>query len=173
MEKISTVDSPANVTGLQRLEMVKADPVTMSIVAQRVADGETLKEMALDWDVPHGLFQLWIGASSDRMAVYESALRMRADAEIHNALKASRDEFILDKDGEFILDENGAPIKKDVRWARLQVATSLKVAEKWDSGRFGPKQAKQERNGEISDEGIGELARRLAGAFAARSGLPG
>lgn len=170
---VRTVNSPDRLSAHQRLELVKADPMTMSVVAQRVADGDTLKEIAIDWQVPHGLFQLWVGASKDRMEVYESALKMRADAEIHNALKIANTEFITGPDGNFILDARGAPIPKDVKWARLQVATSFKVAEKWNPDRFVAGAEKQGKKGETSEDGIAMLARKLAGALQAGKNMPG
>ncbi|OJY11891.1 MAG: hypothetical protein BGO99_10575 [Nitrosospira sp. 56-18] len=172
MKKIGTVDLPGNIVCLQRLEFVKRDSITMGMIVQRVADGETLKEIAKDWQIPHGLFYLWIMGSHDRMQAYKRALKVRADQEIHAALKNANSEYVMDKSGKLVLDKEGRPISRDVRWARLQVATSFKAAEKWDRERFGPREAKQDVQS-ISDDGVGELPRRLAGAFEARDNLPG
>ncbi len=49
MRKIGTADFAGNSICLQQLDLVKRDPMTMGMIVRRVADGETLKEIANDW----------------------------------------------------------------------------------------------------------------------------
>jgi hypothetical protein len=53
MDKITMVDSRDG--GLRRLELVKCDPMTMSVIAEWVAEGHTLKDIAQEW-MPYGCF---------------------------------------------------------------------------------------------------------------------
>lgn len=154
-------------TQLQRLEDRKRDPMTMPIVAQRVAEGETLRQIAQSMAIPYSLFHMWINQSEDRIKIYERALKVRADEEIHRALDNAYNEYERDDAGDLLYDKDGMLIRRDVRWARLQVATSFKAAEKWDADRFGARINKADVTGPV-DEGVGEVARRLAQAFAAK-----
>lgn len=157
-------------TGLQRLEAAKRDPQTMERVAYLVAEGDSLKEIAGDMGVPFGMFKVWIAQSEDRTAIYQRALKLRADDMIHEALEVADAPFATDDAGDVLIGPDGVPIQNDIRWARLQVAARFKAAEKWDADRFGARINRQDIERQPT-EGVGELARRLAQAFAAKGGF--
>ena len=103
---------------LARLETVVASPETVSVVFQRVSDGETLKGIAKAWGVPVGRFTEWVMTKHE--VVYDAALRVRADQLAHETV-AIADGADADTVGP----------------AKLQVDTRLKLAGKWDRGRYG------------------------------------
>lgn len=59
---------------MARLESVKRDPLAMVVIAQRVAEGESLKSIARAWEVPHGPLLMWIMEDDARMTVYRNGL---------------------------------------------------------------------------------------------------
>ena len=103
---------------MARLEAVVALPETASVVFQRVCDGETLKEIAKAWGLPVGRFTEWVLMKHEGM--YDAALKVRADQLAHEALERA----------------DGADAES-VGPAKLQVDTRLKLAGKWDRGRYG------------------------------------
>ena len=103
---------------MARLEAVKADQSTPSVVFQRVCDGETLREIAKAWGLPKGRFVEWF--TTEHSALYDRALQVRADELAHETLEIA--------DGAS--PEDSAPRK-------LRVDTRLKLAEKWDRQRYG------------------------------------
>lgn len=50
---------------LVRFASVTADPATPSVIVQRLADGESLKEIAKGWDIPYRRLIEWIAANGD------------------------------------------------------------------------------------------------------------
>ncbi len=164
----ATIQSPVVTdynTKLQRLEIVKQDPQTMNVIAQRVADGETLREIAGIWEIPFGGLQLWIMSDRERFELYENALKARADEEVHQAIKISDDEYCRNDDGTVMKNSDGMPILKDTTRSRLQVKTRLSVAKMWDAKRFGIQAAKEERKVPTGTAGIGEVVKVLSEAF--------
>jgi hypothetical protein len=157
-------------TRRDRLELVKENPMFMDIVCQRVAEGDSLRQIARDEMLPYGLFQLWIAAEKTRMEAYRNAERLMAGALVHDAIERADDDLSREKDGSPTLNEAGQPVGKDVAWARLQVLTRLKAAQMLDSERFV--QAVKPDSAPLSDDGIAAVAKHLAGAFANRH-LPG
>lgn len=103
---------------MARLEAVKANENTPSVIFQRVAEGETLREIAKAWQVPVGRFVEWY--TTEHADLYETALRARADQLAHEALGIA----------------DGAD-KETVAPAKLQVDTRLKLAGHWDRNRYG------------------------------------
>lgn len=104
---------------LARFEEVKADAAVPMMVFGRVCDGETLRGIAKEWRVPRGRFIEWFTA--EHAALYDSALKIRADELAHEALSRA----------------DGAATPEEVPAARLQVDTRLKLAAKWDRRRYG------------------------------------
>ncbi len=98
-------------TGLQRLEIVKATPNTMDVICQRIAGGETLKDIAKCWGIPYGPFHIWIGSDDSRMKMYRNAQELMADSLLNEVVS--------------IADTIGHVPDK-----RLRVQARLKVAEK-------------------------------------------
>jgi hypothetical protein len=115
---------------LARLEAVKADPNTALTVFHRVADGETLKSIAKSWEVPRGAFALWF--TTEHAALYEAALKVRADELAHEALDIS------DEQAE-VVKKDGTTFDPDVARDKLRVDTRLKLAGVWDRARYGAK----------------------------------
>jgi len=103
---------------MARLEAVQAAENTPSVVFQRVSEGETLKDIARAWLIPVGRFTEWF--TTEHAALYDAALRVRADQLAHEALERA----------------DGAD-EKTVAPAKLQVDTRLRLAEKWDRQRYG------------------------------------
>ena len=103
---------------MARLEAVVALSETVSVVFQRVCDGESLRVIAKAWGVPVGRFTEWVLMKHEGM--YDAALKVRADQLAHEALEKA----------------DGADAES-VGPAKLQVDTRLKLAGKWDRSRYG------------------------------------
>lgn len=103
---------------MARLEHVKSLPDTAGVVFQRVAGGETLKEIARAWGLPVGLFAHWYTTEHGRD--YEAALAARSEELAHGALEAV---------------DGATP--ETVGVAKLQADTYLRVAGKWNRKRYG------------------------------------
>jgi hypothetical protein len=110
--------SETHLNKLQMLEIVKADPMTFEIVIQRVLDGESLRQIAVAWNLPVTRFVKWIAEDDKRTLEYENALKVRADELVHDAL---------------IKAETGTDIARD----KLVIDTGLKVAAMWDRNKYG------------------------------------
>lgn len=102
---------------LARLEKVKSDPAAPMIIFARVAEGETLWDIARAWRVPGGGLTEWF--STEHASLYDAALKVRADALAHDALT--------------IADEKNNEVPRD----KLRVDTRLRLAAKWDRRRYG------------------------------------
>lgn len=100
------------------MEHVKSLPDTAGVVFQRVAGGETLKEIARAWGLPVGLFAHWYTTEHGRD--YEAALAARSEELAHGALEAV---------------DGATP--ETVGVAKLQADTYLRVAGKWNRKRYG------------------------------------
>lgn len=50
---------------LARFGAVMADPLTPSVIVQRLSDGESLKEIATAWQIPYKRFLAWIAANGE------------------------------------------------------------------------------------------------------------
>lgn len=103
---------------LARLEHVKAQADTPSVVFQRLCEGETLKAIAKAWQIPAGLFTEWF--TSEHLPLFDAAMRVRADELAHEALQKA--------------DQADA---ETVAPSKLQVDTRLKLASFWDRNRYG------------------------------------
>lgn len=106
---------------MARLEAVKANENTPSVVFQRLTDmdgRETLKDIAKAWQVPVGRFTEWF--TTEHSVLYETALRARADQLAHEALGIA-----------------DSADKETVGPAKLQVDTRLRLAGHWDKNRYG------------------------------------
>ena len=120
---------PDHMVKIQRLDLVKSDPMTMEIVIQRVIDGESLKSIANSWKLPVTRFIKWISEDEKRLADYEGALRIRADELVYAAVE--RAEGTVDDEG------NVSEVARD----KLVIDTNLKVAAFWDKTRYGNEKA--------------------------------
>lgn len=68
---------------LARLKEVLADPSTMGVLVQRLAEGESLREIATAWRVPYGRLFDWISQDVSRAEQYLNALRCVAASDVH------------------------------------------------------------------------------------------
>lgn len=50
---------------LARLAQVVGDPATPGVIVQRLAGGESLKDIAVAWGLPYGRFIAWVAANGD------------------------------------------------------------------------------------------------------------
>ena len=115
---------------MARLEVVKVQAETPSVVFQRVAEGESLKAIAKSWQVPAGRFTEWF--STTHADLYDAALKVRADQLAHEALTISDEQAEVEK-------EDGSTYDPQVPRDKLRVDTRLKLAGKWDRERYGDK----------------------------------
>lgn len=113
---------PDHLKKMEMLEVVKKDPMTMEIVIQRVIDGESLKQIAVAWNLPVTRFVKWISEDDKRLADYENALKIRADELVHSSLETA---------------VNGVDVARD----KLVIDTSMKVAGMWDRSKYGGEKA--------------------------------
>lgn len=113
---------------LARLEAVKTDVNTPTVVFQRVAEGETLKKIAKAWQIPVGPFVEWFLV--EHALLYDAALKVRADDLAHEALEVADEQCEVEK-------ENGQKYDPEVPRDKLRVETRLKLAAHWDRSRYG------------------------------------
>jgi hypothetical protein len=116
---------------MNRLRGIQADQNAPREIFQRVADGETLNQIARAWEVPKGLFIEWFLLTHGEL--YEAALKVRADDLAHEALGISDEQSEVKKDDGTTFDPN---VPRD----KLRIDTRLKLASKWDRSRYGDKQ---------------------------------
>ena len=144
---------------MARLEVVVSEASTPSVVFQRVAEGESLKEVAKSWQVPVGRFTEWF--SNEHAELYDAALKVRADQLAHEALEISDEQQAVEK-------KDGSEFDPDVPRDKLRVDTRLKLASKWDRARYG-ETVKIDRMITVSaDAGLIGLAGELLARITAR-----
>lgn len=108
---------------MARLEAVKANGMSGSVVFQRLTDAdkpETLREIAKAWKVPVGRFVEWF--ATEHAELYEAALKVLADQDAN--------EVVAIADG-------AAP--ETVQVSKLRAEVRKWRASKWDRDRYGDK----------------------------------
>lgn len=115
---------------LARFEEVIKQPNTMSIVVQRLTDGERLREIAKAWEIPYGRLAAWIAEDAERKSQYEAALSIWADSLAQEAVA------IADEQAE-VVKENGETFDPNVQRDKLRIDTRLKLASRWNRERYG------------------------------------
>lgn len=113
---------------IARLDEVKADAGAPSVIFQRLTDGETLQQIAKAWGLPRGRFVEWF--TTEHEALYDAALRARADELAHEALG------VADEQKEAVR-RDGSTFDPDVARDKLRVETRLRLAAHWDRTRYG------------------------------------
>ena len=93
----------------------------MAVIVQRLTDGETLKEIAIAWQIPYGRLAEWIVEDRERSTKYNAALAIWADS--------IAQECVSIADGGI----EGESHHRD----KLRIDTRLKLASKWDRNRYG------------------------------------
>lgn len=102
----------------ERLEVVKADASVVSVVFQRLCEGETLKGIAKGWGLPRGPFVEWyMTTHGDR---YDAALRVLADEDARETVEIA----------------DGAE-SETVGPNKLQIDARKWRAARWDRQRYG------------------------------------
>jgi len=109
-------------------EAWKAEPANWSEVIQRVAEGETLRDICTSKKLPYSLVAREIAAKPELKTEYDAALSIWADAIAQESLAVA--------DGVKGSDESA-----EVAAAKLRVETRLKLAGKWDRERYGERDA--------------------------------
>lgn len=135
------------VTAYDRMQHVIADPNTMEVVGQRVMEGDTLKKIARSWGVPVMQFIHWITSDPERAAVYEAALRIRADEMIGETLEIADVPTVR-------IDADGMAWTNEAR-DKLRIDTRMKLAAYFDRQRFGDTKSRQTAAKVVVDRSCG------------------
>ena len=109
-----------------------ADPISETLVVQRIAEGETLVDICRSLELPYALVAQWIVEDAERVRQYDAALALWADAEAQRCIA---------------LSDDATP--DDVAVAKLRIATRLSLAGKWDRRRYG-EHTKVEHSGMVT-----------------------
>jgi hypothetical protein len=107
---------------LARFRETIEDPTTLSVIVQRVTDGETLKEIATAWKIPYGRLAEWLIEDRERSEQYNQALQIWSDSLAQESVK--------------IADEGGSEAG-EVQRDKLRIDTRLKLAGKLNRPRYG------------------------------------
>ena len=107
---------------MARFEEMIADPFAMSVVVQRVTDGETLAQIAKSRGVPYGKLAEWITEDAGRCEQYARATRLAMD--------------LIAREVVAIADEAGET-KVGVSKAKLRVDTRMRLAGKLYREQYG------------------------------------
>lgn len=127
---------------LARFAEVAENASTMPILVQRLSEGETLKEIAKDWEIPYGRLAQWVIEDRERSEQYNVALKVWADALAQECLAIADEQSEVEKAG-------GGTFDPDVPRDKLRIDTRLRIAGKWDRNRYG-EQTKIEHGGSLS-----------------------
>ena len=138
---------------IREFEEWKAVPENWAMLIQRVAMGETLKEVCAGQGVAYSLAAKHIASTPTLKAEYDSALQIWADA------MAQETVAIADA-------VEGADEAAHIAAAKLRVETRLKIAGKWDRERYGERDAGQV----VVNVNLGDVAREIR-ALEERLGL--
>jgi hypothetical protein len=126
---------------LQAFDEWKKDPLSVTVLVQRVAEGGTLKAYCTSIGVPYSLVAQYVAQTPAVKSQYDAALQMWGDS------LAQETVGIADKaDAETI----GA--------SKLQVETRLKLAGKIDRERYGEREAPKVQ----VNIALGDVAREIA-----------
>ena len=117
---------------MARFEHVIKQDNTMSIIVQRLTDGERLREIAKAWEIPYGRLAAGIAEDAERKSQYEAALSIWADSLAQEAVA------IADEQAE-VVKENGETFDPNVARDKLRIDTRLKLASRWNRERYGEK----------------------------------
>lgn len=103
---------------MARLQALKDDPNTPSVIFQRLTDKETLPDIAKSWNVPKGRLTEWF--TVQHADVYDAAMKVVAADLAIEAMQAARDAT-----------------PEDVSVKKLLADVALKLAAKFDRARYG------------------------------------
>src|SRR3990167_3607396 len=106
---------------MARFDALVREDGTMGVIVQRIAEGETLKQLAVAWKVPAGRLAQWLIEDRNRNELYVNAMALRETFrtdEIH-AL------------GDRVTN------KLELGIANLKLKATQWSAAKWNPARFG------------------------------------
>lgn len=109
---------------------------TMDELCQRVSDGDSLKVVCKDWDVPYGKVAAWLIDDPARAEKYATALRLSADALAAEALEIA-DTTEAGTRVKETADGTETVTEDMLGHRKLRIETRLKLASKWDRARYG------------------------------------
>jgi terminase small subunit-like protein len=127
MESVATV-SQSYAERASRLAFILEQPNTLEILCHKVMEGESVKEIARSWDVPHGKLSGWLLADRERYEQYCRAQQVHAHTLVEEAVG--------------IADAANADDKAGVLKARLQVDVRFRTAAHHAKDRYGEQAAK-------------------------------
>jgi hypothetical protein len=113
---------------LAAFEAWRADPLSASILVQRVAEGETLRDICASMGVAYSLVARHVAGTPALNAEYEAALAIWGDALAQETLAIA--------DGT-----KGTAEAAVVAVAKLRAETRMRLAGKWDRKRYGERDA--------------------------------
>ncbi len=117
---------------MQRWERDSVDPSTVSIIVQRVADGERLKLICKSRGWPYAKVAEWIAGDVKVSRVYEQALRLGADDLALETVDISDEQALA-------ISKRGEPFDPDVGRDMLRVKARQWVASRLFRDRYGDK----------------------------------
>lgn len=122
---------------MARLAEVQRDPQALGVIAQRVAGGETLRQIARAWEVPHGQLLLWLMDDDNRWQLYRNALVASGFTESDEAKEIADGVPVqaVDPEGKPLVDEAGKPVLVEHDAARDKLRTEVR---RWRAGKNAP-----------------------------------
>ena len=117
---------------MQRWERDCGDAATVSIIVQRVAEGERLKQICRSRGWPYAVVAQWITETEDVAKRYDMALRIAADEMAMSTVEIADEQ-------EEVVKKDGTTYDPDVGRDKLRVDTRLKLAGKLYQDRYGEK----------------------------------
>jgi len=117
---------------MQRWERDRVDPSTVSVIVQRVSDGERLKLICKSRGWPYGKVAEWIASSPKVASAYEQALRLGADDLALETVAISDEQALA-------YSNRGDPFDPDVGRDMLRVKSRQWVASRLFRDRYGDK----------------------------------
>ncbi len=106
---------------MARFEALVKEEGTMGVIVQRIAEGETLKQVAQAWQVPHGRLAQWLIEDRNRNELYINACSLR------ETFRADEIHALTDE----------VKTKLDLGIANLKLKAMQWSAAKWNPARFG------------------------------------
>lgn len=122
---------------LARLEEVKRDASVMVVIANRVAEGESLKSIARAWGVPHGALLLWLMDDNTRFTAYRNACVAAGFTEADEAKEIADGVPVqaVDPRGAPLFDEAGKPVLVEFDVARDKLRSDVR---RWGASKKAP-----------------------------------
>lgn len=114
----------------------------LAMVVDRVANDETLLQIAQSLDISYSTLGMWLDSDSSRCQAYNVALRLSADRLAHECLEIA--------DGA-----NAESVAVD----KLRIDTRMRLASSWDKQRYGKGSAHGDFNLTITVDRDGDSER--------------